>query len=113
MLSNQSLRKIRKKAVVQSGVIQLQTPELSSGTKVEVVVSVEPHNPAAPSTAPKSITPKEVARRLEGLPAEEIEAQLKLMLGTWEDEEEIEQIFDDIDRARHLDFGRDIPPLEE
>lgn len=93
---------MKQKAIVKAGgVIELKTPELSTGTHVEVIVLVEPSEAV---TAPRN--PTEVAKSLEGLSAEEAESKLRSLIGTWADEEEIEHIFAEIDRERHADFGR-------
>ena len=46
------------------------------------------------------------------LSEEERLARLQDLFGVWKDNEELDEIFAEIDRDRHLQFGRDIDSLD-
>ena len=92
------LKGIRQEAIVkQGGVIELASIDLPVGTSVEVIVLVDEGKQTPP----------------ESLSQEEKWARFYSVLGTWKDDEDIDQVFAEIDRERHLDYGRQTPIFDD
>jgi len=50
---------------------------------------------------------------LAELSEEEIQKRIAKVAGVWKDDLELEQIFAEIDRDRHIDFGREIVSFDD
>jgi hypothetical protein len=82
------LKSIRQEAVVQpGGIIELAPTDLPVGTAVEVIVLLNEES-ALPSAEPEK--------------DEKWVRFYETVVGAWKDDPEINQIFQEIDRARHL-----------
>ncbi len=90
------LKGIRQEAVVQpGGIIELAPTDLPVGMAVEVIVLLnEEMLSAEPEKDEKWVRFYET------------------VVGAWKDDTEINQIFQEIDRARHLDRGSETPVFE-
>lgn len=93
------LREIRQETVVKpGGVIELASDDFPVGTSVQVIVLLN-EDSSQLSTA---------------LDEDEKWARFyKNVVGAWKDDEEISQIFEEIDRERHLDYGRETPSFDQ
>jgi hypothetical protein len=50
---------------------------------------------------------------LDDLSDEEIQKRIAKVAGVWKDNLELEEIFTEIDRDRHIDFGREIVSFDD
>ena len=93
------LKEIRQDAVVKpGGVIELASTELPAGTAVKVIVLV------GEEIEQSGVTPED----------EEKWADFdKNVVGAWKDDEEINQIFLEIERDRHRPSNRETPVFED
>jgi hypothetical protein len=93
------LKGIRQETVVKSGgVIELTSTDLPVGTSVEVIILV---NDGANKTSEASSNDEKWARFYEKV------------VGAWKDDEDIHQVFAEIEQARHLDRGRETPVFDD
>ena len=88
------LKEIRQEAVVKpGGVIEIASTDLPVGTAVEVIVVVE-----------------EESNQSEATPDDDKWADFdKNVVGAWKNDEEINQIFKEIERDRHRPSNRETP----
>ncbi|MGC1309073.1 MAG: hypothetical protein WA885_17750 [Phormidesmis sp.] len=93
------LKEIRQETVVKpGGVIELTSDDFPVGTSVEVIVLLNEENNQLSHT---SNDDEKWAKFYENV------------VGAWKDDEEINQIFKEIDRERHLDYGRGTPTFDQ
>ena len=103
-LDNATIKGIRQKTIVKpGGAIELESTDLSAGTFVEVIVLVDESKPVdqGSQTSPDTLS------------QEEKWADFYSVLGAWKDNEDIDQVFAEIDRERHLDYGRHAPIFDD
>ena len=93
------LKEIRQETIVKSGgVIEVTSADFPVGASVEVIVLVEEEKDESSSTPDDD---------------EKWAMFYENVVGAWKDDREIDQIFEEIDRERHLDQGRETPSLGE
>ena len=88
------IKRIKKETVVKrDSAIELTSTGLSEGTPVEVIVLVDERNSG-----------------LEAAPSDDKKWAdfYKNVVGMWKDDEDIQQVFAEIERDRRLDRGREI-----
>ena len=92
------LKGIKQKTIVKpGGAIELASTDLPVGTSVEVIVLVTEQGDHSKNASSQD---EKWARFYEKA------------VGMWKDSEDIEQVFAEIDRERHLDYGRETPALD-
>lgn len=95
---NAALVGIRQKTIVKpGGAIELESTDLPAGTAVEVIVLV---------------TEQDERSKPELSQDEKWKQFYEKAVGMWKDDEDIDRVFAEIDRERHLDFGRETPMLD-
>lgn len=92
------IKGIRQKTIVKpGGAIELACADLPVGTSVEVIVLID----AGKETPPESLSQEEKWTRFYSV------------LGAWKDDEDTDRVFAEIDRERHLDYGRPTPNFDD
>lgn len=93
------LKEIRQETVVKSGgVIEVTSADFPVGASVEVIVLVDEKR------EPSSDMPDD---------SEKWARFYENVVGVWKGDEEINQIFEEIDRNQHQDLGRETPIFNE
>ena len=91
------LKEIRQEAVVKSGgIIELTVADLPVGTAVEVTILLKENNGSSKAVS-----------------QEEKWARFYAVLGAWKDDDDIERVFAEIDRDRHLDRSSEMPIFDD
>ena len=93
------LKGIRQETIVEpDGTIELNPTDLPAGTSVEVIVLISEKDDKPDAALSQD---EKWARFYERA------------VGVWKDDEDIERVFAEIDRERHLDRGRETPVLDD
>lgn len=91
------LKGIRQETVVKpGGVIELISSDLPVGTSVEVTVLI-----------------KEEGHASDELSEDERWARFDSVIGVWKDDEDIDQIFKEIEQDRHRGSNREMPSFDD